>query len=514
MPRDFTVIAIISAYNEGDVIGQTVGDLIDHGIGVYLLDHGSTDDTVAEVTPYLGKGLLRIEALPAAAPGEAGRTDEFAWASVLRRKEALTRELDASWFIHHDADEFRESPWAHLGLREAIEKVDALDYNAIDFELLNFWPTHDDFRPGQDVRRAFTFYDPPQPWDKVQVKCWKNVAGPVDLVSSGGHDVSFDGRRVFPLRFILRHYPVRGQGHGERKVFRERRPRFAAERARGWHCQYDSIQEGGRFIRDPATLTAYDAEAVRLQLVLRHRGVEELERTVAAQQAQIEETRRALAEVTRVRSEELEAHRRGLEELAQAVVGQQRMLEDSQRALAALRGEVEALQQIRHQELDAHRREVEELARRQGEERETHRRALEDLARVHNAEREEHHRALVDLGRAHGAERAEHRRALEDLDRAHGAERDEHRRALEELQGTVTAQQGWLEESRRATAEVAALHEAMAELRRAATAREEEALRVAASLRAAQHRLDALYTSRSWRWMAPLRLLQRLLVGR
>lgn len=478
MPRDFSVVAIISAYNEGDVIGQTVGDLIDHGIGVYLLDHGSTDDTVAEVTRYLGKGLLRIEALPAAAPEEAGRTDEFAWASVLRRKEALTRELEASWFIHHDADEFRESPWPHLGLREAIQKVDALGYNAIDFELLNFWPTHDDFRPGQDVRQAFTFYDPPQPWDKVQVKCWKNVETPVDLVSSGGHDVSFDGRRVFPLRFILRHYPVRGQGHGERKVFRERRPRFAAERARGWHIQYDSIQEGGRFIRDPATLIAYDAEAVRLQLVLRHRGVEELERTVAAQQGLLDETRRALVEATRARSEELEAHRRGLEELAQAVVGQQRMLEDSHRALAGLRGEVEELQRVRSQELDAHGRAVEELGRLQGEEREAHR------------------HALVELGRAHGAER------------------EAHRRALEELQGTVTAQQGWLEESRRASAEAAALHEAMAELRRTTAAREEEAARVTASLRAAQHRLDALYTSRSWRWMAPLRLLQRLLVGR
>jgi GT2 family glycosyltransferase len=284
---EFTIIALIAAYNEGDVIGPVVGDLIDQGVSVYLLDHQSTDDTVARVQPYHGRGLLSIERFPARGTGVEG-PGRFAWEEILRRKEALATELDAAWFIHHDADEFRESPWAHVNLRDAIRSVDALGYNAIDFEVLNFWPTHDGFRPGDDVRQTFRHYAPGEPWDKVQIKCWKKTDGPVDLVSSAGHDVAFAGRRVFPLRFILRHYPIRSQAHGERKVFHERRGRFVeAERARGWHVQYDAIRPDERFIRDPATMIPYDAEQVRLQLLLRHRGVEALEASFAAERERI-----------------------------------------------------------------------------------------------------------------------------------------------------------------------------------------------------------------------------------
>ena len=138
-----------------------------------------------------------------------------------------------AWFIHHDADEFRESPWSHLSLNDAIRHVDALGFNAIDFAGLDFWPVHDGFRAGDDVRDAFTFYSELAPYDRPQVRCWKKTDS-LDLASSGGHDARFPDRRVFPLRFILRHYPIRGQAHGERKVFRERRNRFLErERAQG-----------------------------------------------------------------------------------------------------------------------------------------------------------------------------------------------------------------------------------------------------------------------------------------
>jgi GT2 family glycosyltransferase len=284
---EFTIIALIAAYNEGDVIGPVVGDLIDQGVSVYLLDHQSTDDTVARVEPYRGRGLLSIERFPGTGT-EVGGPGRFVWEEILRRKEALATELDAAWFIHHDADEFRESPWAHVNLRDAIRRVDALGYNAIDFELLNFWPTHDGFTPGDDVRRAFHHYAPGEPWDKVQIKCWKKTGGLVDLVSSAGHEAAFAGRRVFPLRFMLRHYPIRSQAHGQRKVFHERRGRFVeAERARGWHVQYDAIRPDERFIRDPATLIWYDPEQVRLQLLLRHREVEALQASFAAEREKI-----------------------------------------------------------------------------------------------------------------------------------------------------------------------------------------------------------------------------------
>jgi glycosyltransferase involved in cell wall biosynthesis len=336
MPRDFSVVAIVAAYNEADVIGQVVGDLIEQGVQVYLLDDGSTDGTLAAVEPYRGRGLLEIERRG----GNGPAADGFQWERILLRKAELARELDADWFIHHDADEFRESPWLHLSLRDAVRAVDALGYNAIDSARLDFWPVHDGFRPGDDVRRAFTHYAMPAPYDRLQIRCWKRTDALVDLVASGGHEVRFPGRRVFPIRFLLRHYPIRGQAHGERKVFRERKPRFVErERARGWHVQYDTLSQGASFIHDPATLTPYDAEAVRLSLLLRHRAVEEAEDAAAALRREVE---RAAEELARARAElaertaDVDRVRRGVDAATAEIARLRDVVEDGARRLADL----------------------------------------------------------------------------------------------------------------------------------------------------------------------------------
>jgi glycosyl transferase family 2 len=294
MSSDFSVVAIIAAYNEADIIGHVVGDLINQGVQVYFLDDGSTDHTVAAVEPYVGRGVLAIERFTA--PDGDDATRGFEWERILLRKAQLARELDADWFIHHDADEFRESPWSGVSLTDAIRRVDALGFNAIDFAGLDFFPVRDGARNGEDVRETFTSYAEPAPYDRLQIRCWKKT-GELDLASSGGHEARFPGRRVFPLRFLLRHYPIRGQSHGERKVFRERQNRFSAEeRARGWHVQYDNIQRGVSFLRDPATLTRYDPDAVRLALTLHHRGVEALEESLRDATATLETHQRDLAQ--------------------------------------------------------------------------------------------------------------------------------------------------------------------------------------------------------------------------
>ncbi len=311
----FRVVAILAAYNEADIVGRVVGDLIEQGVQVYFLDDSSTDGTVAAVRPHLGRGVLAIESLADTLPDrEPGR---FAWARILARKAAIARTLDADWIIHQDADEFRESPWPGVPLRDAIQRVDTLGYNAIDFASFDFWPVDDGFRPGDDVRAALPFCAPAAPHDALQVRCWKNV-GEVDLASSGGHDVRFDGRRVFPLPFILRHYPIRGQAHGERKVSRERRPRYLEDEiARGWHVQYADAGPRPMFLRDPGTLARFDGDAVRLALGLHTRHVARLDAEVSAARGELERTARALDDIRR----ELAEARETVARLAAAVAG-------------------------------------------------------------------------------------------------------------------------------------------------------------------------------------------------
>lgn len=269
----FRAVALISAYNEGDVIYHVIGDLIANGLDVYLIDNNSTDNTIAEASRWLGRGLLKVERFPQdVGPEYSQQCDkEYIWREILRRKEELALTLGADWYIHADADEFRESPWPGKTLAEAIREVDLLGYNALNFALFNFRPTDDGFVAGSDVRKHLTGYEPGDWFDSIQVKAWKNPGQRVGLVQSGGHSVAFPNRRVFPVSFILRHYPIRGENHGKRKIFNDRLPRFnSEERAAGWHVQYNDYATGkARFLFDPAKLIAYDGNCVRAQLLAR-----------------------------------------------------------------------------------------------------------------------------------------------------------------------------------------------------------------------------------------------------
>src|SRR3990172_7188962 len=101
MSDPFRVVAIVAAFNEGDIISQVIGHLVENGIDVYLIDNHSTDDTVDQANNWLGRGLLDIEQSPPILPPGFQSPDPFDWSAILRRKEELASELDADWFIHH-----------------------------------------------------------------------------------------------------------------------------------------------------------------------------------------------------------------------------------------------------------------------------------------------------------------------------------------------------------------------------------------------------------------------------
>jgi GT2 family glycosyltransferase len=382
MAERFRVIALVSAYNEGDIISAVLGHLIENEIDVYLLDDRSTDDTVEQARPWLGRGLLDIETLPERRTESGGAG--FDWSAILRRKEALARELEADWFIHHDADEIRESPWPSVTLRRAIQWVDTLGFNAIDFHVINFRPVDDGYHRGLDPRIYFAYYEEGAAFDAVQLKCWKGRSEPVSL-AHGGHEVRFADRRVFPIRFLLRHYPIRGQTHGKRKVFEERRARFLdEERRKGWHLQYDCIaDERHSFLGQVEELEVFDANRLRLDLMLEPgaRRSAELERSLEAATVERERSRAALEEKTA-------AH-----DILQA-------------ALEGERGEARA----RAAELEPLRANAAELARELETEREASRKSRQELdehARARKDAQKEQEAALATFGAELAAKREE-----------------------------------------------------------------------------------------------------------
>ncbi len=509
------IVALIAAFNEADVIRQTIDDLVAQEIEVYLLDNNSSDDTARIAGERLGGGVLAVEQFPA----DGGASGEFPWAELLARKQTLAREIEADWYLHQDADELRESPWLHRNLRQGIELVDALGFNAVDFEVLNFRPVDESFAPGADLRAAFARFERAETWDRVQVKAWKRQPE-IDLISTGGHESVFPGRRVFPMRFLLRHYPIRSQAHGDRKVFAERRPRFrTAELERGWHRQYEELARTARFVWPAAELERFDPERVRLDLALHNREWEAATGTPAAKEAELLDTVRRSEALAR----DLDRQNREVERLGPELDRTYQKNTEVQLELDRRNQELLAIEADRG-------RERRESARLAGELDERNR----EVARL-GAELDRQNREVERLGTELDRQNREVERlgvALDSRNREAerlGTELDRQNREVERLGVALDGQNREAErlgtELDRQNREVARFERELSEARTEAADRfeafgrerdlwvdETERVRVACELAVAERdgvadELGRVVASRTWRWSAPLRSL-------
>lgn len=267
-PRPFRPLAIMPVFNEADVIDASLAALISEGVDVYLIDHESTDDTVALARRWLGRGLRKIERFPEEAGYPSYNRGTMVWRDILTRVQEVSGEVPADWYLFVNADEFREAPWPQVTLADGLREVDELGYSAVNFEVFDFRAVDDDFLPGTDPRAHFTHFERGARYDQLQIKAWKRQPRVVDLAGHGGHDVTFEGRCVFPVPFILRHYAIRSSEHGRRKVLAERLPRFnAQERAGGWHVQYDHFTDDSSFLFDRDQLVAWNPDRARAELL-------------------------------------------------------------------------------------------------------------------------------------------------------------------------------------------------------------------------------------------------------
>jgi hypothetical protein len=255
-PGDFRVVAFMAAYNEEDIIVQSIKKWTDQGISVHVLENWSTDATY-ELAKDLEDHLpVTVERFPATGPSQY-----FDWGAMLKRMEQLSREIEADWFVRRGADEVLTSPWPGVSYRDALYLVDQAGFNCIDHTIIEFYPVDDEFEAGADHEAYFKHFDFKNLSHSNQRKAWKNHRQPISSIASAGHDVLFEGRRVYPFKFLLKHYSFRSQKHGEKKVFRERKARWnPEERARGWHIHYDAMQEGHRFVESPSEKMVFDED--------------------------------------------------------------------------------------------------------------------------------------------------------------------------------------------------------------------------------------------------------------
>jgi glycosyltransferase involved in cell wall biosynthesis len=219
------VVAIIATYNEERFIGGCLEHLFSHGIEAHLCDNESTDRTIEIARQYLGRGLRAIETLP--------RDGTYRWREILATKERLAASLDADWILHLDADEIPQPRRRAQTLAAALGEADRAGYNAVEFRELTFTATRESPNHDQsDFRKTMRWYYPFAPRRLHLVRAWKRQPS-VDLVSSGGHQAKFRGRRIAPEALLLRHYLVLSREHMVRKYVQRRYDE--AEVRSGWH---------------------------------------------------------------------------------------------------------------------------------------------------------------------------------------------------------------------------------------------------------------------------------------
>jgi len=269
-PPDFRVVAFMAAYNEADIIVESIRKWTDQGVHVHILENWSTDQTYELIEQAARQLPVTFERFP-----KAGPSQHFEWAAMLARIEELTREFEADWFVRRGADEVLSSPWPSVSYRDGLYLADRAGFNCVDHTIIEFCPVDDGFTPGTDHEAYFKHFDFKRLSHHWQRKAWKNCAAPASSIKTAGHDVNFEGRRIYPFKFLLKHYSFRSQQHGEQKVFRDRKARWdPKERAKGWHIHYDSIHRGHQFLQLAAEKERFDEERFnQIYLIERLSGI-------------------------------------------------------------------------------------------------------------------------------------------------------------------------------------------------------------------------------------------------
>lgn len=268
-PSDFDVLAIVTTYNEQDIVAQALDRLVGGGIRVHVIDNWSTDATPEIVSRYLDSGRVSMERWPA-----DGKSDRFELRRLLGRVSAVAHQSGADWVIHHDTDEIHQPPWPGVPLRQALWAVTQWGFNCVDYTAVDFRPVDDSWTPGDDLETSFDWFEFGSSHAHFTLlRAWRPQAVPVTNAESGGHSADFEGRRVFPYKFLLRHYSLRSPEHARRKLFVERRPRWdPEERSMGWHHHYDDFSEADSFVWDRSALHRWSTVDEEL-LVQRLSGV-------------------------------------------------------------------------------------------------------------------------------------------------------------------------------------------------------------------------------------------------
>lgn len=237
-PDDFVCMAIFPVRNEIDIIEYTVGRLLEQGVHVIVWDNWSDDGTFEALCDFnnIKSPLLSVMRYPVDGPSEY-----FDLKKIIEDIEVEAAKYPGSWQIHQGSDEVILPPWPGVNIRDGLYAVDRAGYTVVGLIHCNFRPTTDGFKRGDNPEDFFTHFEYGE--TNRHWRLWKQPKGRVNLAEFGGHDIRFDGKKTYPEKFIAKHYPLRSQAHGERKIEERFRRYHPDARKRGWHIHYNHFHD-------------------------------------------------------------------------------------------------------------------------------------------------------------------------------------------------------------------------------------------------------------------------------
>jgi glycosyltransferase involved in cell wall biosynthesis len=219
------VTAVLAIRNEAAYLANALRHLVRNGVAFVIIDNGSSDGS-AEIyrRREFAANLIDVQELP--------YSGAFSLAEQLARKMEIVDALDTDWVIHLDADEVMHSYRPGESLNDALSRLDAEGWNAVNFDEFVFLPVDADYVTEGPEHQPMSYYYFFEPRSPRLVRAWRKTSG-LSIAASGGHMVEGPGVRLAPEHFVLRHYLARSQAHAfDKYTTRE----FAeAEVAIGWH---------------------------------------------------------------------------------------------------------------------------------------------------------------------------------------------------------------------------------------------------------------------------------------
>jgi hypothetical protein len=228
------VTAVICVRNGAAYITRCLEHLAAQGVDVALIDHSSDDATLSIANAFRTCPVIHLSRLEWQGHFDLGRQ--------LAAKAEVMASLTSDWWIHQDIDEVLTSDRLVEALPDALARVEADGYNAIDFDEFVFVPQDETSRHEATDYVAgmhYYYYFRPRPGPRL-MRAWRSSSELSWAPDGAGHHLA-GPVRLYPSTFTLRHYMHLSYEHVLAKY--PTRRYSPSDLAKGWHRRRAALHD-------------------------------------------------------------------------------------------------------------------------------------------------------------------------------------------------------------------------------------------------------------------------------